>query len=97
MTLLTCCNCDAAIPPRRDRKSMHGRRRYCSRKCGAAGARAAAKAQRARMLARHAEALARATEKARTGMAGDVYALKDALQHRALAVRVQLLERMVAP
>lgn len=50
MTLLTCSHCDGAIKPRREAKDRHGRRRYCSRTCSAAGARASAKAARALLL-----------------------------------------------
>ena len=96
MTLLTCSHCDGPIKPRRsESKARHGRRRYCSRTCSAAGARAAAKAARAVLLRRCEVALKAATRKARDGSAGDVYALKDALAHRALVHRVNLLERMV--
>lgn len=95
MTLLTCSHCDGAIKPRREAKDRHGRPRYCSRTCSAAGARAAAKAARALLLRRCEAALKQATNKARAGSADDVYALKDALAHRSLVHRVHLLERMV--
>ena len=88
MTLLTCSHCDGAIKPRREAKDRHGRRRYCSRTCSAAGARAAAKAARALLLRRCEAALKQATNKARAGSADDVYALKDALE---------LFSREVAP
>ncbi len=95
MTLLTCSHCDGAIKPRREAKDRHGRRRYCSRTCSAAGARAAAKAARALLLRRCEAALKKAKQKALRGMADDVYALKDALAHRSLVHRLHLLERMV--
>ena len=95
MTLLTCSHCDGAIKPRRsESKARHGRRRYCSRTCSAAGARAAAKAARAVLLARYVRALKTVTEQARTGPPQAMYRLKQAVEHRNLGVRVYELERL---
>lgn len=88
-TIVMTCRWCGLFFNRRRKQSM------CSRLCAAANARAAARAQRERLLVRCIAAQRRALEIVNSGTHDDAVRVKDALR-MPLARRVYELERMVA-